>query len=152
VAFVCGAEWLKAGPGAFVYGPRDIAHGFRAIGERPVRMLVMCTPAGFERFVLDQAAPIAEPPTPPDMERLMALAERHGIEIHGPLPEPPADFCSVKDRRSAMQCPSGQSHPFTACETRSCCPSFLRTCDCQMPARFSIPGFARHPTTVESSL
>ena len=92
VAFVCGGVWLKAEPGAFVYGPRDIAHGFKAIGERPVRMLVICTPAGFERFVLDQATPIAEPPSPPDMGRLMALAERHGIEIHGPLPEAPAEF------------------------------------------------------------
>ena len=34
VAFVCGGEWLEAGSGAFVYGPRDIAHGFNAIGER----------------------------------------------------------------------------------------------------------------------
>jgi mannose-6-phosphate isomerase-like protein (cupin superfamily) len=92
VAFVCGGEWLKAGPGGFVYGPREIAHGFRAVGELAVRMLVMCTPAGFGRFVLDQATPIAEPAPTPDMARLMALAERHGIEIHGPLPEAPADL------------------------------------------------------------
>ena|SRR5688572_23602949 len=62
------------------------------IGERQVRMLVICTPAGFERFVLDQATPIAEPPSQPDMGRLMALAERHGIEIQGPLPEGPSRF------------------------------------------------------------
>jgi quercetin dioxygenase-like cupin family protein len=92
VAFVSNGEWLKAGPGAFVYGPREIAHGFKTIGDRPARMLVMCTPAGFERFVLDQATPIAEPPSSPDMGRLMVLAERHGIEIHGPLPEAPAEF------------------------------------------------------------
>jgi len=92
VAIVCKGEWLKAGPGVFVYGPRDIPHGFKVIGERPARMLVMCTPAGFERFVLDQSTPIAEPPSPPDMARMMMLAERHGIEIHGPLPEAPADF------------------------------------------------------------
>jgi quercetin dioxygenase-like cupin family protein len=92
VAFVCDGKWQKAGPGDFVYGPRDIAHGFQAIGEEAVRMLVLCTPAGFERFVLDQATPLAEPPSPPDMGRLMMLAERHEIEIHGPLPEIPADF------------------------------------------------------------
>jgi hypothetical protein len=92
VAFVCGGEWLAAGPGDFVYGPRDIAHGFKAIGGRPVRMLVMCTPAGFERFILDQATPIAEPPSEPDMARLMALAQRHEIEVHGLLPEAPAGF------------------------------------------------------------
>jgi|SoiMethySBSTD1v2_1073268.scaffolds.fasta_scaffold207961_2 hypothetical protein len=57
-------------------------------GERPGRMFVMCSPAGFERFVLDQA-PIAELPSPPDIERLMTLAEPHGIEIHGPLPDAP---------------------------------------------------------------
>ena len=54
VAFVCGGKWLKAGPGAFVYGPREIAHGFKVIGSSPARMLLMCTPGGFERFVLEQ--------------------------------------------------------------------------------------------------
>ena len=92
MALVFNGEWRKAEPGAFVYGPREIAHGFKVIGKRPARMLVMCTPGGFERFVLDQAMPIAEPPSPPDMERLTALAERNGIEIHGPLPEVPAEF------------------------------------------------------------
>jgi hypothetical protein len=92
VAFVCNGEWLQAGSGAFVYGPREIAHGFKVIGDRPARMLVLCTPAGFERFVMDQATPLAEPAPPPDMRRLEMLAERHGIEIHGPLPELPAEF------------------------------------------------------------
>jgi len=90
VAFVCGGEWLVAGPGSFVFGPRDVPHGFKAIGDQPVRMTILCTPAGFEHFVLDQATPLGEPAGPPDMARLMELAERHGIEIHGPLPESPA--------------------------------------------------------------
>ena len=92
IAFVCDDEWLKAGPGAFVYGPRNIAHGFKTIGKGSARMLVMCTPAGFERFILDQATPIAEPAAPPDMARMTALAEQYGIEIHGRLPEAPAEF------------------------------------------------------------
>lgn len=92
VALVIDGEWRKAGPGAFAYGPRNIAHGFKVIGDRPARMIVICTPSGFERFILDQATPIAEPPSAPDMERLMVLAKRHGIEIHGPLPEAPAEF------------------------------------------------------------
>jgi quercetin dioxygenase-like cupin family protein len=87
VAFVCGGEWLKAGPGAFVYGPRGIAHGFKVIGNAPARMLLMCSPGGFEGFVLEQATPIGEPPSPPDMEKLMAMAAKYGIDIHGPLPE-----------------------------------------------------------------
>jgi len=43
VAFVCGGEWLEAGPGAFVYGPRDIAHGFKAIGTEEAIMLNLPT-------------------------------------------------------------------------------------------------------------
>jgi len=92
VAILCGRTWLKAGQGAFVYGPREIAHGFTVIGERPARMLVVCTPAGFEQFIVDQATPIAAPPSPPNRELMMALAERHGIEIHGPLPQAPAEL------------------------------------------------------------
>jgi hypothetical protein len=70
----------------FVYGPREIPHGFKVIGHSPARMLIMCTPAGFERFVLEQTTPIAEPPSPPDMGKLMMLAAKYGIDIHGPLP------------------------------------------------------------------
>lgn len=92
IAFVCGGDWLKAGPGTFVYGPRDVAHGFQVMGESPARLLLMCTPGGFEGFVLEQATPIAEPPSPPDMARLMTLAAKYGIEIHGPLPEMPEGF------------------------------------------------------------
>ncbi len=86
VAFLCDGEWLEAGPGTFLYGPRRVPHGFLVIGERPARMLIICTPAGFERFIEDQATPLNEPPPPPDMDRLIALAERYGLEIHGPLP------------------------------------------------------------------
>ena len=94
VAFVCGGQWLKAGSGAFVYGPREIPHGFKVTGHSPARMLILCAPAGFERFVLDQTTPITEPPSPPDMGKLMMLAAKYGIDIHGPLPEEPDGFGS----------------------------------------------------------
>ena len=87
MAFVCGGKWLKAGPGTFVYGPREIAHGFKVVGNAPARMLLMCTPGGFEQFVLAQTTPISEPPSAPDMAKLMALAAKFDIDIHGPLPE-----------------------------------------------------------------
>src|SRR5262249_23665282 len=97
IAFVCGGEWLKAGPGAFVYGPREVAHGFQVIGDAPARMLLMCTPGGFERFMLAQTTPIAEPPSPPDMATLMRLAAEFEIDIHGPLPDAPEGF-GAKER------------------------------------------------------
>ena len=92
IAFVCGGQWLQAGPGGFVYGPREIPHGFKVMGQSPARMLLLCTPGGFEGFVLEQATPIAEPPSPPDMARLMTLAAKYEIDIHGPLPDPPDGF------------------------------------------------------------
>ena len=92
IAFVCDGKWLKAGPGTFVYGPREIPHGFRVIGGAPASMLLMCNPGGFERFVLEQTTLLAEPPSPPDMDKLMTLAAKYGIDIHGPLPDMPDGF------------------------------------------------------------
>jgi steroid delta-isomerase-like uncharacterized protein len=89
IAFVRGGKWLKAGPGTFVYGPRELPHGFKAIGHSPASMLLLCTPGGFEQFVLEQTTPITEPPAPPDMGKLMMLAAKYGIDILGPLPEEP---------------------------------------------------------------
>jgi hypothetical protein len=93
VAFVCGGKWLKAGPAAFIHGPREIPHGYKVIGSRPASMLTMCTPGGFEGFMLEQATPLAQQPSsPPDMARLEMLAKKYGIDIHGPLPEAPGDI------------------------------------------------------------
>jgi steroid delta-isomerase-like uncharacterized protein len=92
LAIICDGKWLKAGPGTFVFGPREIPHGFQVVGDSPAKMLLVCSPAGFERFVLEQTSPISEPPRPPDMARLMTLAEKYAIEIHGPLPEIPAEL------------------------------------------------------------
>ncbi len=94
LAFVCGGKWLKAGLGTFVFGPREIAHGCKVIGSAPARMLLMCAPGGFERFVLEQTTPIEEPPSPPDIAKLMTLAAKYGIDVHGPLPEEPEGFGS----------------------------------------------------------
>lgn len=90
VRFVCGGEWLNAGPGTWVYGPREIPHGFKVIGPQPARMLLMCAPAGFEKFVLQLCAPVDAAPAPPDMAKLMAAAATFNIDILGPLPEEPS--------------------------------------------------------------
>jgi hypothetical protein len=55
-------------------------------------MLLLSTPGGFEGFVLEQTTPISDPPSPPDMAKLMELAARYGIDIHGPLPVEPKEF------------------------------------------------------------
>lgn len=97
IAFVCGGEWLKSGPGTFVFGPRETPHGFKVIGHAPARMLLMCAPGGFEHFVLEQMTPLSEPPSAPDMGKLMMLSAKYGIDILGPLPEEPAGFAGEAD-------------------------------------------------------
>ena len=92
VAFVCDGKWLKAGPGTFVFGPREIAHGFVVVGTVPARMLLMTTPGRFEGFVRELAAPAGAAAAPPDMAAMMAAAARYNLDILGPLPELPAGW------------------------------------------------------------
>ena len=87
VRFVCDGKWLDAGPGTWVYGPREIPHGFKVVGSQPASMLLMCAPAGFEKFALELSAPVDAVPAPPDMTTLMAAAARFNVDILGPLPE-----------------------------------------------------------------
>jgi quercetin dioxygenase-like cupin family protein len=80
---------VVAGPGAFVFGPRDIPHTF-VVSSEQARFLLVTEPAGFEGFVRALAAPATAPeippaPTaPPDMEPVLRAAADHGLEILGP--------------------------------------------------------------------
>jgi steroid delta-isomerase-like uncharacterized protein len=94
-AIICGGKWIKAGPGSYVFGPREIPHGFAVVGNTPGKLLLLCSPAGFENFVLAQATSLDEPVMPPDMGKLMALAAEFHIDILGPLPEIPAEIAGA---------------------------------------------------------
>jgi quercetin dioxygenase-like cupin family protein len=89
--FISGERRLTGGPGAYVFLPRDIPHGFRVVGTSPARFLVLATPGGFEAFVIEMGQPASAltlpPPSAPNMDKLIALAAKHRIEILGPLPE-----------------------------------------------------------------
>ena len=84
MAFVCDGQWTIAGPGTFVFGPRNIPHGFKVLGDAPAHMLLLCTPGGFEQFVVELSEPA---PAPPDMAKLVAVAAKFSIDVLGPLPE-----------------------------------------------------------------
>ncbi len=77
-------------PGDFLFAPRNVAHGLRVAGPDRVRILIVVTPPGFENFVAEMSEPAKSmtfpPPQPPDMEKLVHLAAKYGIEILGPLP------------------------------------------------------------------
>jgi steroid delta-isomerase-like uncharacterized protein len=86
MAFVCGGNWIRARPGTYVFGPRNIPHGFKVLGDAPARLLLLCAPGGFEQFVVEMSEAV---PAPPDMAKLMVVAAKYKIDIHGPLPEEP---------------------------------------------------------------
>lgn len=51
MTFVFGDRRVTAAPGTFVLVPPGVRHGFRNEGIRPVRMLNIHAPAGFDRRI-----------------------------------------------------------------------------------------------------
>ena len=91
IVFTLGGRRIVAGAGTFVQAPRDIAHAFKNESAAPARMLIMVTPPGFEQFMAEFAQPVPSFDSPPlpvthaDIERMLAVAPKFGIEI---LPPP----------------------------------------------------------------
>ena len=106
IAFVCDGKWMRGGPGTYVFGPRDLPHGFQIIGNTPARMLLLASPGGFERFVLELSLPIDAPLTPPDMAKVAQVAAKYHIDLHGPLPPLPADYAqpASSDLKTVTHC------------------------------------------------
>ncbi len=92
VTFKAGDETFEAGPGSFVFLPRDLPHTFVVEGDEPARMLTLLTPGGTERFFVDGGRPPEHeglpPAGPPDIERLRRVAAEYGNEIVGPPLQP----------------------------------------------------------------
>ena len=89
LTFWVGGEVIVAAAGAFVYGPKDIAHTF-IVSSDEARFLLVTEPAGFEGFIraCGERAPRLEIPPPatepPDFEALAAVAASFGVDIIGP--------------------------------------------------------------------
>lgn len=88
--FHVGDETYLARPGAFVHVPKGVLHGFRNVGDAVARLYDCHTPGGFERFFEDVGVEChdkaAGPPKgpPPDMTKVMAIIERHGMHMPPP--------------------------------------------------------------------
>ena len=88
--FLIGERTIRAGAGSVIYGPRNVPHSFKNVGTTPARMLAFVTPAGFQGFLEEageEATGGSSPPKPgqEEIERMLALAPRYGIEM---LPPP----------------------------------------------------------------
>ena len=74
-----GDEVVTAGPGDFVFKPRDQWHTFWNAGDEPARILEIISPAGFERFfeeVVDMGGVTQLSP-----EAFGELCERYALDM-----------------------------------------------------------------------
>ncbi len=87
--FEVDGKTVDAGPGDFLFGPRDVPHRY-TVGEQGCRMLFILTPAGFEDLVRKLSEPARERTLPPppkeedfDPEEVGGLGREYGIEMLG---------------------------------------------------------------------
>jgi quercetin dioxygenase-like cupin family protein len=94
MTFYVGDQTIKAHPGSYLFGPKDVPHAF-TVDSGPAKLLFIFTPAGLEDGIREMGEPARsltvppqpeEPPDEAEMERLMAIAARYGGEILGPPP------------------------------------------------------------------
>lgn len=85
---------VDLGAGDTLVAPRGVPHAYR-VGGAGARLLVTCSPAGFEEFVCEAGEPAGgpglPPPRPADPAALGAAAARYGIDILGPPGALPAE-------------------------------------------------------------
>jgi quercetin dioxygenase-like cupin family protein len=75
-----GDRTVTATTGAFVLVPRGTVHTYSKIGTASAKILVIISPAGFEKFFEEIAGP-------PDLEKIKALAPKYNLEIVEPALE-----------------------------------------------------------------
>ena len=90
ITFTINGERVVATAGMFVNMPVGTPHSFKNESNKPARMLVTLAPAGLEKMFMEIGVPLAEgattalPPTREDVEKLLAIAPKYGIEIRLP--------------------------------------------------------------------
>ena len=91
VTFSTAEHRLIGRPGMFVNMPVGTLHSFKNESCQPARMLITVAPAGLEQMFFEVGVPLAPgattapPPTKAEIDKLLAIASRYGIEIR--LPE-----------------------------------------------------------------
>ena len=83
-------EWSEPlGAGGVVFTPRGVRHTFQNADDTPSRYWIITTPSGFETFFA-RCAGVFAAGGPPDMARILAISDEHGIEYVPPIGgEPP---------------------------------------------------------------
>jgi mannose-6-phosphate isomerase-like protein (cupin superfamily) len=85
-----GDQTVDVSTGAVLHFPRGTLEWFENTGKSPLKVAVMYSPAGIEKFFAEVAEPAATrtvpppPEGPPDLERLVAVAKKYKLEIQPP--------------------------------------------------------------------
>jgi quercetin dioxygenase-like cupin family protein len=90
ITFTVGEKRIVATAGMFANMPVGTPHSFKNESNRSARMLISVAPAGLEQMFLEVGVPVAQgattalPPTKDEIEKLLAVAPKYGIEIKLP--------------------------------------------------------------------
>ena len=93
-----GEEVVTAGPGSWVFKPRNQWHTFWNAGDTPCEIIEIISPAGFEDYFRELAELFAGG----DLPRLNEIAQRYGREL---------DMGSVPGSASASASPTPSTTP-----------------------------------------
>jgi quercetin dioxygenase-like cupin family protein len=90
ITFTIGDKRLLASAGMFANMPVGTPHSFKNESGRPAKMLISVAPAGLERMFFEVGVPLPDgstaalPPTKEEIEKLLAVAPKYGIEFRLP--------------------------------------------------------------------
>ena len=90
ITFTINGGRVVATAGMFANMPVGTPHSFKNETNKPAKMLVSVAPAGLEKMFMEIGVPLAEgattalPPTREEIEKLLAVAPKYGIEIRLP--------------------------------------------------------------------
>jgi mannose-6-phosphate isomerase-like protein (cupin superfamily) len=92
ITFTIADKRLVASAGMSANMPVGTPHSFKNESNRPAKMLILVAPAGLEKMffefgvLLPEGATMALPPTKEEIDKLLVIAPKYGIEIKLPPP------------------------------------------------------------------
>ncbi len=90
ITFTVNGERVVATAGMFATMPVGTPYSFKNESEKPAKMLISVAPASLEQMFFEVGVPLAEgataalPPTKEEIEKLLAVAPKYGVEIKIP--------------------------------------------------------------------
>jgi len=90
ITLTINGERVVATAGVFANMPIGTPHSFKNESGKPAKMLISVAPAGLEQMFFEIGVPLEEgaitalPPTKEEIEKLLAIAPRYGVEIRLP--------------------------------------------------------------------